>query len=228
MKTGSLGPRWLLVLLALVSALISPVIRAADESAEFHAGKKKGAEVAAALIQLGEPQLHFQWGRLPGRLIGDETTENLPAYLEQKYAIKCLNRGTWPRTDFERGYAEAFHAAMVAHFELTHGKGFLFKAEEEAAAIQGRTDALKELEKGVLALETMGLPPVSRRAYIDLLKERHGIQLRVVAGCLVNSSITGHARGFNEVMMEEIAKRFGADALTKVEADAEHSTREAK
>jgi hypothetical protein len=203
-------------------------LHAADESAELSAGKKKGVEVAQVLIQLGDPQLHFQWGRLPGRTLVDATTENLPAYLEQKYAIKCLNRGTWPRDDFERGYAEAFTETMIAHFELTHGKGFIFKAEEEAAAIQGRADALKEIAEGRLALETMGLPPVSRGAYRDILKERHGIQLRAVAGCIVNSTITGHARGFNEVMTAEIAKRFGPDALEKAGADAERRAEEPK
>jgi hypothetical protein len=203
-------------------------LRAADDSAEISAGKKKGAEVAQALIQLGDPQIHFYWGRLPGRTIADPTTENLPAYLEQKYAIKCLNRGTWPRTDFERGYSEAFNEAMIAHFELTHGKGFIFKAEEEAAAIQGQADALKEIAEGRLALETMGLPAVWRGTYMDLLKERHGIQLRAVAGCIVNSSITGHARGFNEIMTAEIAKRYGADALDKARTDAERLHQEAK
>jgi hypothetical protein len=213
----------------LTCALIGATqLHAADESAELSAGKKKGAEVAQVLIQLGDPQLHFQWGRLPGRSLVDATTENLPAYLEQKYAIKCLNRGTWPRTDFERGYAEAFTEAMIAHFELTHGKGFIFKAEEDAAAIQGQADALKEIAEGRLALETMGLPAVWRGTYMDLLKERHGIQLRAVAGCIVNSSITGHARGFNEIMTAEIAKRFGADALDKVRTDAERLHQEAK
>ncbi len=213
----SLLRRLLLGLLAATALLAAR----ADTTTALETGKKKGAAVAQALIALEDPQLHFHGGYLPGHTDFLGTTENLPAYLEQKYAIKCLQRPWRPADDFEQGYALAFTETMVAHLEQKHGRGFLPKAESEAAAIQGRADALKELAQGTLALETMGLPPVSRGAYIDLLKQRHGIQLRAVAGCLVTPSLTGHARGFNEVMLAEIQKRFGPDALEKAERDAE-------
>ncbi len=207
--------------LGLLAATTLVTARADDTAADLEAGKKKGAAVASALLQLDDPQLHFHAGHLFGHTDFTGTTENLPAYLEQKYAIKCLHRPALPTGDFEQGYALAFTETMVAHLEQKHGRGFLHKAEAEAAAIQGRADALKEIAQGTLALETMGLPPVSRGAYIDILKQRHGIQLRAVAGCLVTPSITGHARGFNEVMLAEIQKRFGPDALANAERDAE-------
>lgn len=210
-------------LLCLLAATALITARANDTAA-LEAGKKKGAAVAQALLQLDDPQLHFHAGHLPGHTDFLGTTESLPAYLEQKYAIQCLQRAWRPADDFEIGYAVAFTETMVAHLEQKHGHGFIHKAESEAAAIQGRADALKELAQGTLALETMGLPPVSRGAYMDLLKQRHGIQLRAVAGCIVTSTITGHARGFNEVMMAEIQKRFGPDALANAERHAEAQT----
>ncbi len=209
----------LLCQLALATLLTA---RADDTATE--AGKKKGAAVAQALIALDDPQLHFHAGHIFGHTDFLGTTENLPAYLEQKYAIKCLTRAWRPADDFDQGYALAFTETMLAHLEQKHGPGFLHKAESEAAALQGRADALKELAQGTLALETMGLPPRSRGAYMDLLKQRHGIQLRAVAGCLVTPSLTGHARGFNEVMLAEIQKRFGPDALAQAERDAESQT----
>jgi hypothetical protein len=215
--------RPLLCLLA-ATALITAHAETTAESTATEAGKKKGAAVAQALIALDDPQLHFHGGHLPGHTDFLGTAENLPAYLEQKYAIKCLTRTWRPAEDFDQGYAIAFTETMLAHLDQKHGPGFLHKAEEEAAALQGRADALKELAQGTLALETMGLPPRSRGAYMDLLKQRHGILLRAVAGCLVTSTITGHARGFNEVMMAEIQKRFGPDALANAERDAESQT----
>ncbi len=202
-----------------------PAAKPPEESPATRDGKKKGTEVAQALIQLGDPYLLFGWRGLAGSF-QFEFPENLPIYLEKKLGIKCLTRATPFLEEFDQGYAETFNQAMLAHFELKHGKGFFYKAEEAAAAIEGHAAALKELAAGRLALETYGLPSRSRGAYIDILKEKYGIQLRMTAGCIVNSTITGHARGFNETMMAEITKRFGPDALAQAEKEAETRYRE--
>ncbi len=216
------------MLVALLCALLTAcAIHPAtpDQTTGQHPGSIAGEKVARDLIALGQIQLRFEWGSLTGVTSLLETTPNLAEHLRSSYGIDCRDLGTAPRNDYERAYSVAFNSTMVAHLEQKHGKGFIFKAEEQAAFLLGKTAATRELAEGKLALETYGLPPVSRRAYMDLLKQRHGIQLRAVAACIVNSSITGHARGFNEIMLAEIEKRFGPDALTKALADAEQISR---
>ncbi len=203
----------------------SAPVAAPSETDEEKSGTASGEKVARELIALGQIQLRFEWGSLTGVTALLETTPGLAEHLRTTLKIDCRELGFAPRNAYERAYSASFNRTMVAHLETLHGKGFIFKAEEEAAYQQGKAAATRELAEGKLALETYGLPPVSRRAYMDLLKQRHGIQLRAVAGCIVNSTITGHARGFNEVMMAEIEKRFGPDALTKLIEEAEKITR---
>jgi hypothetical protein len=203
------------------SAQPAPADAAVETVEELIEGQKKGEAVARVLIELGDAQLYFHMGGLPGVTRSFQTTSNLAVFLEQKHGIKCITREIWLRYDFERGYAESFNQIMLAHLEAQYGEGFIYKAEEAAAAVSGQANALKEIAEGRLALETYGLPSRTRGPYIDLLKTKYDIQLRAVAGCIVDSTITGHARGFNEVMMTEIEKRFGADALAKAEAEAD-------
>lgn len=89
-----------------------------------------------------------------------------------------------------------------------------------ASAQRGRSDARADLRAGRLAIETFGLPPRDRPIYHRLLKERYGIEPRVVAGCIVNDSILGHVRGYNEVMREEIQRRFGANVFERTAEEA--------
>jgi hypothetical protein len=98
----------------------------------------------------------------------------------------------------------------------------------KSAYHKGRADARSELSKGVLAIESFGLPPPWVRLYEKILKERYGIEDRTVAGCMVNDEIIGHAKGFNEVMEREIKKRWPEDVFEQasIEAHKEYQRRE--
>ena len=88
------------------------------------------------------------------------------------------------------------------------------------AAQRGRADARADLRAGKLAIETFGKPANYRPTYQRLLRERYGVQLRVVAGCAVDDSILGHTRGYNAIMRPEITRRFGTDVFDRTVADA--------
>jgi hypothetical protein len=90
----------------------------------------------------------------------------------------------------------------------------------KSAYHKGRADALSELNKGVLAVESFGLPPAWVRLYEKILKEKYGIEDRTVAGCMVNDEIIGHAKGFNEVMEREIKKRWTEDVFEQASNEA--------
>lgn len=82
---------------------------------------------------------------------------------------------------------------------------------------QGIADAKAEVAKGNLALETFGLQTVGGSAYQQHLKDQYGIESRVVAGCVIDYEILGHARGFNEVMTAEIEKKWPQDVFKEAE-----------
>jgi hypothetical protein len=84
----------------------------------------------------------------------------------------------------------------------------------------GRADARRDLANGVLAKERFGLPVVCINEYSELLRERYRIELRSVAGCVVDSRILGHARGYNGVMVAEIERRFGTNIWGATMSDA--------
>ena len=85
---------------------------------------------------------------------------------------------------------------------------------------RGKADARKDIAAGVLAVETFGLGAGGR--HVQLVRERFGIDTRIVAGCGVNDEILGHAAGYNKVSEAEIDRRFG---LAAVEAVREEGAR---
>lgn len=84
----------------------------------------------------------------------------------------------------------------------------------------GRADAEKDIRANILAIERFGLPAVWDREYSQILKEKYHVQVRPVAGCVVNADIIGHAKGYNEVSRPEIERRFGADVFEKAQKEA--------
>lgn len=93
--------------------------------------------------------------------------------------------------------------------------------ESKAAAERGQREAKADLAAGKLAVESYGLMASYNIVYRQLLKERYGIEVRMVAGCVVDESITGHAQGYNGIMNAEIKKRFGEDVFEKTSKEAQ-------
>jgi hypothetical protein len=85
---------------------------------------------------------------------------------------------------------------------------------------KGHDDAERDLRAGRLALEIFGLPAPYFGEYTRLLLTRYHIELRPVAGCVIDDQISGHARGYNEVAMKEIERRYGKDMLETARQEA--------
>jgi hypothetical protein len=75
---------------------------------------------------------------------------------------------------------------------------------------QGRKDAERDVKKGVFAIEVYGMPPPSEHQTPVHPK----IQIRSVAGCVVDEQILGHAKGYNEVSQKAIQEHLGSGAAT--------------
>jgi hypothetical protein len=89
------------------------------------------------------------------------------------------------------------------------------------AYLSGQSEARNTLAGGRLELETCGLPSDWTPGYERLLLERYGIQTRTVAGCIVTDQILDHERGYNEVMRDEIQRRFGSRIWKETIRDAQ-------
>lgn len=78
------------------------------------------------------------------------------------------------------------------------------------AYLDARRDAERDLREGKLSLETFGF---GAWLITQPLRERYQVEARLVAGCMVDEAILGHARGYNLVAAAEIRKRVGHDIL---------------
>ena len=98
-------------------------------------------------------------------------------------------------------------------FGLPSGVNFTpWSAWKYATAYRaGRVDAKRDLAAGKLAIESYGFGAGGR--YVQLYRERYQIDVRLVAGCLVDETILGHAAGYNEVAEPEIERRYGRASL---------------
>jgi len=85
---------------------------------------------------------------------------------------------------------------------------------------KGHDDAERDVKAGRLALEIFGLPAPYFGEYTKLLLNQYHIELRRVAGCVIDEQISGHAQGYNEVAMKEIERRYGKDMLETARQEA--------
>jgi len=84
----------------------------------------------------------------------------------------------------------------------------------------GRADAERDTRAGRLVIERFGLL-FGEGDYVTILRQRYQIEMKTVAGCLVDDEIVGHAVGYNEIMKAEIERRFGPGLLERVREEAE-------
>lgn len=76
----------------------------------------------------------------------------------------------------------------------------------------GRAEAQKDVAAGILAIEEYGF---GAGTAAKILRERYNIEVRAVAGCVVNEKILGHAAGYNKVSEAEIDRRVGLNRVAE-------------
>ena len=80
------------------------------------------------------------------------------------------------------------------------------------AYLRGRADAHRDIRDGQLAIQVSGFG-AGATGIEKTLKDRYGVNTRVVTDCIVNDRILGHQWGYNVVSGAEIRRRFGVDIL---------------
>lgn len=85
-----------------------------------------------------------------------------------------------------------------------------------SAYYKGQTDARRDLRSGHLAVEAYGFPPRGYLHYVQILQDRYHVTVKNL-GDVLDSTLIGHARGYNSVSKTEIKRRFGPDVFRGIE-----------
>jgi hypothetical protein len=91
---------------------------------------------------------------------------------------------------------------------------------DHSASIRGQLVAGFDVTRGHYEVLTAGLPVEWRPEYTRLLRERYGIEERVVAGCIVSRSLSAYVEGYNGVSMSAANRKFGHDVFRESAVDA--------
>jgi hypothetical protein len=84
----------------------------------------------------------------------------------------------------------------------------------------GRSEAKGDVAANILAIEESGLPGPGLAHYVRILRERYQIEVRRVAGCVVDEKIEGHQAGYNDVSEREIDRRVGLGCIEAAREEA--------
>jgi hypothetical protein len=95
------------------------------------------------------------------------------------------------------------------------------RLSHDAAYRAGRADAKRDVARGYFATEEFGRLPVFYDEYVRLAAKRYGVHIKVLAGCIVDDEIVGHAKGYNEISGPAIVHHFGKDVLFEVATEVQ-------
>jgi hypothetical protein len=91
---------------------------------------------------------------------------------------------------------------------------------------EGREEAERDIIAGSMKIKIYGLmagmgpeAEIHRRR----MREHFGIEIEVVASCVVSSELMERSRAYNERIMEEITRKYGKDAFKNMNNDMNES-----
>jgi hypothetical protein len=87
----------------------------------------------------------------------------------------------------------------------------------------GRAEAQKDIEGGKIMLKTYGLPAPWSEMYRSNLLSQYQIVSRSVAGCIVTDVLRESVKGYNEISLAEIERRYGTGVLERVDKETEQA-----
>ncbi|MEW6305237.1 MAG: hypothetical protein AB1705_17305 [Verrucomicrobiota bacterium] len=87
----------------------------------------------------------------------------------------------------------------------------------------GKVEATRDVRNGLLVEKTYGRLPAWVNTYGEVLKTNYHVELRIVPSEELSISMIERIRGYNEVSVPEIERRFGAGVLKQAAQLAEQS-----
>jgi len=89
-----------------------------------------------------------------------------------------------------------------------------------SGGIRGQLVAHFDVARGRYEILTFGLPAPWRSEFARILRDRYGIEQRVVAGCMVTPSLVAYTEGYNQVSMTAANLKFGRNVFKESADDA--------
>ncbi len=96
-------------------------------------------------------------------------------------------------------------------------------AWSSAAPVRGRMAARFDLRRGRYRILSYGLPPLWLPEYARLLKERYGVELHSVAGCIVSKTLVSYADSYDAVSAAAVNHKLGHDVFKECAEDARNN-----
>jgi len=95
---------------------------------------------------------------------------------------------------------------------------------------RGKAEARADIWASRPRILSYGYPDPARPEYAELLEQRLGVELDVIAGCVVDDEIIGRADGYDVVMIAHLEARHGRGLLDRLWAEAQrrHADRPAR
>jgi hypothetical protein len=115
------------------------------------------------------------------------------------------------------------HKKLSAIIGLVALAAALVEAWSVAAPLRGRMAARSDVRHGHYKILSYGLPPSWLPEYARLLRERYGVELRPVAGCIVSDGLVSYVDSYDEVSAAAVIRKFGRDVFKECEGDARRS-----
>jgi len=89
-----------------------------------------------------------------------------------------------------------------------------------SASLRGSVAARIDVARGHYEVHSFGLPARWRPQYAQLLHDRYGIELRIVAGCVVTQSEVDYTAAYNAVAYDAAIRHFGHNIFSECATDA--------
>ena len=96
----------------------------------------------------------------------------------------------------------------------------LVEAWSVAAPLRGQIAARSDVRHGHYKILSYGLPPSWLPEGARLLRERYGVELRPVAGCIVSKALVSYVDSYDEVSAAAVIRKLGRDVFKECEEDA--------
>ena len=93
------------------------------------------------------------------------------------------------------------------------------------ARIRGQLVASFDVARGHYEVLSAGLKAEWSPEYAHLLRERYGIRVRGVAGCIMSGPLSAYLGGYNSVSVGAANRKFGRDVFRECADDASRNWR---
>jgi hypothetical protein len=105
-------------------------------------------------------------------------------------------------------------------------KAIMREGCESEEFARGRALAVADIAAGLLRYRRHGHPGPWGQDFADLMATRLGVRVEETAGCLVNPALVSFDDGYNEAVLQEIARIYGPDAFPALVAEAKATAKE--